>query len=328
MAAPTPEDREEAKKLVTQAQKDANGGKHAAAIRALRKAVDLDPSPPNKLELAKELVKMNKLAQARQMLTTVLEGDKKVPGARQAAKAAEKLVNDIDARIPRLTLKIEGPEPGTAIVSIDGEIVDSSNAVLVDPGQHKLLVEAEGFDAHEQTVKLQEMSQETVSVTMRADGTTPKESEADGSATKKKKKKKGPISPIIPASIAFGVGAVGLGVGTAFGVMAMSEANKAKGFCTGNICPDNPQIKSARDLSILNGNVSTAMFVVGGVGVATGVILLLVLPSSKAKKKEKPPVEPVEPAESTETTEPAESTEEASVRPWFGANQIGIMGTF
>ena len=231
--------------------------------------------------------------------------DDKSFGARKAAREAEKLVSEIDARIPRLKVEITGPQPGAAITSLDGEIVDTTNAMLIDPGKHELLVEAEGFDPVRRPLHADEMSQETVTITMYPAGTTPEE---EDTAAKSNKKKSGGINPLIPAGAAFGVGAVGLGLGITFGILAINEANKAKEFCNGNICPDNPEVKHARDLSITNGNVSTAMFVVGGAGVAAGVVLLLVLPSNKKKKDE--------------------AKEEAAIVPWIGANQIGIAGRF
>jgi hypothetical protein len=301
-AAPTPEQKAEASALVTVAQAEAKRGKLDEAVKGLRRAVELDPTPQNRLELAKALVATKKLAQARQALTAVLED--KSPAAKPSVRAAEKLVSDIDARIPRLKLEITGPPAGAAIASLDGEIVDTANDILVDPGEHTLVVDAEGFASIKRTIHVDEMSRETVPIKMTAGEGSSEEEETE--ETGPKKKKSGGINPIIPAGVAFGVGALGLGLGIAFGVMAINEADKAKQFCPNNRCPDDPAVKHARDLSLTNGYVSTAMFVVGGAGVAAGVVLLVVLSPGKTKKE----------------------APKTAIAPWIGANQIGISGSF
>jgi hypothetical protein len=115
-------------------------------------------------------------------------------------------------------------------------------------------------------------------------------------------------SLFIPGVAAAGVGAASLIVGTAFGVLALNETADLKRKCKSNKCPDTAAVRKTQDAALLDGNVSTAMFIVGGVGVAAGgVLLALVLTSDPPKGKEKA---------------------KAFVRPWIGAGEGGVYGAF
>jgi serine/threonine-protein kinase len=75
----------------------------------------------------------------------------------------------------------------------------------------------------------------------------------------------------IAAIVAAGVGVVGVGIGTVFGLQAMSKRSDASNACPGQ-CADQNGIdlwKSAKTA----GNVSTVAFIVGGVGLAAGATL-------------------------------------------------------
>jgi len=74
-----------------------------------------------------------------------------------------------------------------------------------------------------------------------------------------------------------GLGAVGLGTGLALGLVAKSHYNGAG--CGASSCPtaaSESSLTSARSL----GNVSTVVFITGGVAAAAGVVVVLVAPGS------------------------------------------------
>jgi hypothetical protein len=85
--------------------------------------------------------------------------------------------------------------------------------------------------------------------------------------------------------IAGGVGVAGVAAGSVFGLMAISKNAATKqsggGTCDSSNACDQAD-KNARDTARTLGDVSTVAFVVGGVGLATGAVLLLVAPSSHA----------------------------------------------
>jgi hypothetical protein len=76
-----------------------------------------------------------------------------------------------------------------------------------------------------------------------------------------------------------GVGIVGVVIGAAFGVLAISKKNQSSPHCTGNACdPTGAQLRSD---GLGAASVSTGMFIAGGLLVATGVTLLAI-PSHRA----------------------------------------------
>jgi len=75
------------------------------------------------------------------------------------------------------------------------------------------------------------------------------------------------------------------------------------------VCPNRPEVIDARDVAIANGNVSTVGFVVGGVGVAAGVILALTVGASHTEKA-------------------GEKKDALVIRPYLSPNEIGVVGRF
>jgi hypothetical protein len=81
--------------------------------------------------------------------------------------------------------------------------------------------------------------------------------------------------------VAGGVGVVGLGVGGAFGLSAMSKHSDAKAAgCGGSSCQDATSQAQEQDAARA-AKMSTALFIAGGALTAVGLTLYLVAPSSK-----------------------------------------------
>ncbi len=85
---------------------------------------------------------------------------------------------------------------------------------------------------------------------------------------------------LVGAIVAGSVGLIGIGVGSAFGVLAMGKNDESL-----ENCPDDPNLCTAegvdaRSSALTMAHVSTAGFVAGGVGLALGVVLFLLVPSS------------------------------------------------
>jgi hypothetical protein len=78
-----------------------------------------------------------------------------------------------------------------------------------------------------------------------------------------------------------GLGVVGLGVGTVFGISAMGDKNDA--HCTSSsVCMSNADAQKLKDAGSA-ASLSTIMFIAGGVLVAGGITLFAVAPSSSVK---------------------------------------------
>ncbi len=90
------------------------------------------------------------------------------------------------------------------------------------------------------------------------------------------------LGPQRTAAIASaGVGAVGLIVGSIFGVRSMVKHHESDAHCNGDICADRAGVE-LMDSARAAGNVSTVAFVVGGVGLGAAAVLWLVPVGSTA----------------------------------------------
>lgn len=181
----------------------------------------------------------------------------------QASARTER--DEVDARVGRLTVVVTG---GEAAVSIDGVAMTAADLTSrpVEPGEHRIEATAPGVPPVTRTVTVAEGAEETVSLAIGRPAPEPPPppipSEEEGS--------------LVPALVAFGVGAAGLGVGSVTGILALSKASELKDQCDGNRCP--AALETDRDAVDTLSTLSTVGFVVGGVGVATGIVLLVVRP--------------------------------------------------
>jgi hypothetical protein len=81
------------------------------------------------------------------------------------------------------------------------------------------------------------------------------------------------------ALVAGGVGVVGLGIGTAFGAMALSKRSEARSACPGTLCTTEAGVNDWSSAGS-SGNVSTVGFILGGAGIAGAFTLWFTAPPS------------------------------------------------
>jgi hypothetical protein len=81
------------------------------------------------------------------------------------------------------------------------------------------------------------------------------------------------------ALVAGGIGVLGVGLGTVFGLASKSKHDQAENYCNGAACRD-PRGVTAGSAAQSDGNISTVMMIVGGVGLAAGVTLWLTAPKT------------------------------------------------
>ena len=296
-AAPSARERADAAVLTQKARAAARAKKHDEAVTALRKADQLDPTPQRKLDLARSLVEIGKLVEASSILNGIVNDASLGPRGKGFQTAAKKQLSQFEARIPWVSVHVVGPTQGVH-VEIDGKEAQADMEAPVDPGPHTVAADADGYESADRRVTVAEGEHKQVTLTLPAITRPEAPKPVQSSGTK------------VPAIAAFGVGAAGIAVGAVFGVFAFDEVNKAKQFCDGNKCPATPEVVAARNTSIANGNVSTVGFVVGGVGVAAGIVLLLTVGSSSGDKSAE------------------KKTDAVTVLPYVGAGEVGVIGSF
>jgi hypothetical protein len=190
-------------------------------------------------------------------------------------------VDEVNAAIPTIIFEAKdaaGGDLSAVKVTMDGEVLAErleGTALSIDPGEHTFVFETDGQSPLTKTFVIHESQKDR------------REAITFGSAAP------GPVSQALPpaptviaepmhglgtqkivAIVAAGVGVVGLGIGTAFGIMALSKKSDAQSACPSAQCANQADANKWSDAAS-TGNVSTAGFIVGAAGVAGGVVLWL-----------------------------------------------------
>jgi hypothetical protein len=172
-------------------------------------------------------------------------------------------------------------------VSMDGKVLIEKidgQAVDVNPGTHTFTFEAaDGTKTEVQIVVAEGEKDKRIAATMVKAGATPAfQGAAPASAL--------PEEPVARASsapwktvgiVTTGVGVVGLGLGTVFGLEASSKKSSA-GCDSNSRCP-TPSAVNTLSNAQSDGNVATGFFIAGGVLTAGGVLIWALAPNSRVQ---------------------------------------------
>jgi len=198
---------------------------------------------------------------------------------------AQEQVSALEPRLPRLTISVSGESEGLS-VSRDGAALGKPAwgvPIAVDPGNHAIAATAPGRRKWETTVAIAERENKTVTVpALEADphaGTAGETSAQPSTQATAGAADQGPApAPGVnkgkrtASYVAFGVGAVGLGVGAIFGIDAMSKKSDSDDNCTPGCNQDGVDLAEDARTSA---RISTVGFGVGLVGIGVGTWLLL-----------------------------------------------------
>ncbi|HLM71798.1 MAG TPA: hypothetical protein VK459_03880 [Polyangiaceae bacterium] len=311
----------EAKERFNEGKAAATEGRHADAIKLFKRSDELDPKPETKFEMAKSLIGDKKLIEASKLLNEILNATPAPPWS--VKNPGQKLLTEVEQKIPWIQIKIIGPDQSLTSTTIDGKEVDAESEIPWNPGEYQVAADADGYKPAEETVTLAEGAHEVVELTLeRIGGPRPKKAPPTPTATAAPTTEpdavtKPPTSGsgggdltsgpfFIPMVVGGGLGVAGIGVGTVFGIMALNETAAVED-CKKNICPDTSRNRRAKEAALFNGNVSTIAFIAGGVGIAAGATMLVLQLTAT-----KPP--------------PPKTT--GFIQPYVGVGQAGVFGAF
>ncbi len=225
--------------------------------------------------------------------------------ATKAREAASRLA----PRLSKLRVEVVESLPGL-VVKRDGIVMtpDQLGALLViDPGLHVVTAQAPGHepfraevrigaDADAKGVLVPRLKRPVVAPPSPKKPPPPEPPEGDG--------RRGSSAMGIAGFVSSGFGFVGIVMGTIFGVQTLVEVSEAED--NEALCPDKrctPLGRLQIDEAETKGIVSTVAFSVGGVALATGVVLLVVDGLGLVKSDE---------------------PQAASVAPWVGPDGAGV----
>ncbi len=181
---------------------------------------------------------------------------------RQAwADYARREADDLEPRVPHLTVRVPADAPKRTKVTLDGTpLADAAwgTELAVDPGDHAVHAEAPGRVNFESSVKLAEKESKTVAIVLDVDATA-----LPPVATRSK------TLPLIVS----GIGLVGVGVGLGFGYAAMKKKSDA---CGGTQLCDPQGLTDGRHLA----NTSSIVVGASAAVLVGGLVWLLLTPSN------------------------------------------------
>jgi len=289
-----------------------DAGQYEKAIDSFSRAEQLVHAPPHLLFLARAQVKLGRLVAARESYLKITREtlSAKAPKAFvDAQTAAEQEQGAVDARLPSVTVVLQGAPADGVVVQMDGTTLPAAMIGIplpADPGQHvfKASGSATGTPVTP-AAGAAPTGAPAASTPASTEPVTVDSSQVKGSGLR------------IASYVSFGLGAVGLGVGTFFILKSSStrsESDKIYDDCrTGNPlgkCLDpikQSQIRSKDSDADSQGKIGVIGLVGGGVGVIAG-ITFLVLDASSGNK-------------SAHQSTP-------HVTPVFGFRSLGLVGTF
>jgi hypothetical protein len=171
---------------------------------------------------------------------------------------------ELKPRVPQLLIDLPPGAPPAAVVKRDGLVLGAPSLGVylpVDPGAHEIVLELEGRQTRR-------------TLTIAAGGRTRVVLElprrpADTSVGQQARTP-APRPPYL-AYVALGLGAVGLGIGTVFGLRAMSATSTVDDHCQGVSCDHAGKLASedAKTAAL----TSTVSFAAGAGAIAAGAIL-------------------------------------------------------
>lgn len=262
------------------------------ACPKLAESQRLDPSTGTLLNLAVCHEKMGMLASAWNEYNEVIALAKK-DNRQDRVDYAQKRLSQVEPLLSRLTIDVpeEVAVEGFAL-KFDGTEVRRAAwgvALPVDPGKHQVTAIAPGKKEWSTHVNVTgEAQQMNVTVPQLEDG-PPEPVEGGETSDAASLEDRGKTQRILGLSLG-GVGIVGIGLGTVFGVGAISKKGEAEDAgCDDETCPD-AVAGGLRDDARTSGTISTIAFAVGAAAAATGVVLYFTAPKAPPKEEEKPEV--------------------------------------
>lgn len=277
--------------LFNEGQQLLSAGQTQAACEKLEESQRVDPKLGRLLNVAYCHEQLGRTA------TAWSEYNQAVAVALQAKQAeresfARGRAKELAAKLSFVRLEMQ---PGAEItgLTVDGRPIgrDQWNVPFpIDPGTHELAFSASGHVTRTETVKVADMETVKVPVApLEVGSSTPAPAAAPAAApTPAAAPATAPATaPVTPPPtegshshplrtagfIVGGVGIVGLGVGAAFGLHAMSLQHDADTMCPGKRC--TPQGTKDINDATSAANIATVGFVVGAVAVAAGVVLVI-----------------------------------------------------
>lgn len=312
-------------------------GRYNEAYELLDKAETLVHALPHLLYMARASEKQGQLVRARELYLKIGR-EQLVAGAPRAfldaQQSAERERAAVEARLPYVTISLEGARSSEVRVTLDEREVPSVLLGVpfpIDPGTHVIVANGQGIGSEPATVNATEGARERIALKITTKvgatvmpappptttepaartpvvvGTTSTQPSTLDQGTEPERS--AGKSPVL-AYTALGMGAVGVGVGTVFLLQRNSTRTAADEHfyeCTLRVCSDSERESFLDEdkKAATYGTLSLVGFGVGAAAVSTGVYLLL-----------------------TRDSKPKNNTARLHLIPYVGLGNAGAVGSF
>jgi hypothetical protein len=262
---------------------------YLAALSLFKRASVSAPSLTVRLYLARSRVALGQLVDAAadyRSVVTATESVEASAGERRAVTEARYELAQLRPRIPSIEISLGEAEQRAHNLRLllDGRLIPASAAVPVDPGHHEVVAsDTEGeqsrlaFEVGEGEAKRMGMSW------LAPSGSSKKTEQVIGGSSARR----------TWGVVALTVGATGLGIGTVTGIAAMTRYSRAEAHCPANRCTEGPPYPEDGSAFRTLRTISTAGYILGGVGVGTWLGLLLTTPKATTEHPKVSPWTPV-----------------------------------
>lgn len=139
-------------------------GDYAEAAAKLAESANVEPTPGTLLNLALAEEKLGRLAVAWEHARATLD---QLPSNDARQSVARELFDRLDQRLPRLALILHGPAPAGLRIERNGIMLGAGglgSALPVEPGKHRILVQAQDRADAVYTVTIEEGARETLRI--------------------------------------------------------------------------------------------------------------------------------------------------------------------
>jgi hypothetical protein len=315
----TAQDIESARQLYNQGMDLKEKGDLKGALEKLRAAHALGNTPITGIELCRTHAALKQPVEARE----VCLGVARIPPLAQetqrshdARAEAGRIAESEKPKMSALRLKVTGVPAGwEPTVVVDGATVPLAalgEPRSVNPGTHTVSARVGTGVETKTSLETKEGETRDIELIVQAPpqgekpvpvvGTQRQETEPP---TPHQEKKSNPV-----ATAGFVIGGVGALVGTVAGLVAMSDESDLSKKCAQKAC--GRDLHDDLDAAKTWGNVSTAFFIIAGIGIGTGLIATIVASSTK----------------SASSTPPSRTAMKPHITPVLGLGGGGVYGSF
>jgi hypothetical protein len=292
-AAATPQEQAAARAMFDEGKTLAAQGKYAQACPKFEESHKIEPGVGTQFHLADCYENIGKTASAWALFLDAASKSRD-SGQADREKVLRQRASQLEPKLAKLTIIVpEVSDVSGLSIARDGAAVGRGmwgTAVPVDPGRHVVVATAAGRKRWVSTVTVDKSGALTVSIPALAEGadeTPPPDVKATPVDKPEETKtevvsSKGSVQRTLGIVIG-GVGLVGLGAATYFGVTSKSKMDDSGKYCDGDVCREQAGLDLRHDAVAFQ----TAAYVSAGVGAAAligGVVLFVTAPKDEPTK--------------------------------------------